>query len=70
MTEEEILAELAIINQTIKDILQAGEEYETQAVGSRRRTRFSSLDELKKQRSYLLQDLESVRGNSGVVTQF
>lgn len=70
MTEEEILAEIAIINQTIQDVLQAGEEYETQAVGSRRRTKMPSLDSLRKQRAYLYQDLESVRGYGGVVTSF
>ena len=67
MTEAEILANIALINQAISDILQAGERYEIGTGPSKRITEMPDLDKLYKQKAYLTQDLEAIRGTSGTL---
>ena len=70
MTEDEINAELILVNSAISRILQLGEEYEIDSSSSKRKSRSSTLADLKIHRSDLLQQLQGIIGNSGLSLTF
>ena len=70
MTEDEINAELLIINTAIRNIMLVGQEYETGSGSSRRVFKATDIDKLRKYRQELNRELKQLTGLSGVVVGF
>ncbi len=70
MTEEEITAELALVNTAISNLLKTGKKYEIGSGSSKRVFEMSDLDELRAYRSELTRKLNELDGSSGLVLGF
>lgn len=70
MTEADIQNKIDYYSQAIDAVLLAGEEYENQSSGSRRRTKMPDLDKLEKALAYWEMRLRDLNGTGAVMTQF
>jgi hypothetical protein len=70
MTEDEIKAELLIINTAIRNIMLVGQEYTTGSGASTRTFKAADIDKLRKYRQSLNRELREVTGCSGVVVGY
>ncbi len=70
MTEEEIKAELLIINTAIMNIMLVGQEYATGSGSSTRTFKAADIDKLRKYRQALNKELRQIMGISGTVVGF
>lgn len=70
MTEEEVRAELALVNTAILNILKTGKRYVIESGPSRREFEAEKLDEYRNLRAELERRLTSFTGYSGFVGGF
>jgi hypothetical protein len=70
MTEDEIQAEIDLVNIAISDVLQTGRVYEVKNPASSRKFEGFSLQDLRDHRDSLYNKLDELSGNSGVIIGF
>lgn len=70
MTEDELIAAIAEVNTAISNMMKTGQEYEIESAKSRRRFKGFELEDLRKYRTELNNQLREVQGGSGLVLGF
>jgi hypothetical protein len=70
MTEAQIIAEIALIEMAISNILKTGQKYEVGSGASKRIFEAANIDSLRDYKLSLENKLSDVSGNSGILAGF